>query len=122
MEILTCSVFDGYVLIHIDGSWPSQPNKLIEEIYNFWEKAQQNNLLLDLREMQGKPTLAGDYFDAKVFEEIGFKNICKIAVIDQIKRKDDNDFFELTASNRGLKFRFFYENEQKAIDWLRTQE
>ena len=113
---------DDFTKILIKGIWPSgQPTKIFNEIYAVWEKNGKKKILVDIRTIQDNPSITSDYFDAGASFASGFWQIPKIAVLDQIERKKSNSFFELTASNRGLRFRFFYIDEQKAIDWLMSK-
>ena len=116
---LTHNICDNYVHICIKGIWPKhEAKKIIADLYNIWEKNQKDFLLIDIRKMQDKPTVITDYYNAEIFAATGFIKIYRIAVLDQPERKEANKFFETTAFNRGLRFRFFYESEQEAIDWL----
>jgi hypothetical protein len=72
--------------------------------------------------MEGTPSVVGDYYDVKHFAEAGFHRIRRIAVLDDLNRQEASDFFETTAVNRGLRFRFFYADEQEAISWLLSKE
>ena len=116
---LTCVVFEGYVRILVDGVWPSDdPRRILVDIYDTWAKHRERALLLDLRHMRDFPTVFGDYKTVDLFVNVGFGEIGPIAVLDTPDREEENKFLETTAFNRGVSFRFFYDNEQEAINWL----
>ena len=104
--------------IRVIGRWPSRkPERIISDIFNLWKEYKQP-VLIDIRRMEDAPGILGDYQNAERFADAGFGRLGRIAVLDNQERRDANDFFETTASNRGLKFRFFYAKEQEAIAWL----
>ena len=72
--------------------------------------------------MEDSPDVIGDYDNVKLFINAGFNLIPRIAVLDNEGRRQANDFFETAAHNRGLRFRFFYADEQEAINWLLAKE
>ena len=111
----------GTPRIIVDGSWPSKPGKLIEDIRNLWTRQPGKQLILDIRSMEGPSTIVGDYEDVKRFFDAGFRKLGKVAILDKLYRQKDNDFFEIAANNRGLNFRFFYGDEKDAIDWLNLE-
>ncbi len=116
---LTCVAFEGYVRIRVDGIWPSDtPQSAIADIYDVWAKTRQPALLLDIRHMRDIPTVFRDYENVKLFAIAGFGKIYTIAVLDRMDREAANKFFEDAAHNQGLRFQFFYANEQEAINWL----
>lgn len=108
-----------FIEICISGEWPSSfHEKIFSEIYSIWKKHNKSKLLINIQKMDDEPSFAGDFFSAKDFCNSDLRHIPKIAIYDQIKRRKANDFFELTASNRGLKINFFYNDKQEAFDWL----
>ena len=118
---LTCVVFEGYVRIRVDGSWPSDKSRsAMVDIYDTWAKHRERALLLDLRDMQDIPSVLDDYKNAELLVNVGWREIGPIAVLDTLEREEANNFLETTASNRGLRiqFQFFYASEQEAINWL----
>ena len=72
--------------------------------------------------MQGPSHVGGDYFDVETSFICGYWRISKIAVLDNVDRKENNSFFQLTAKNRGLNYNFFYHDEREAITWLIDSE
>jgi hypothetical protein len=120
---LTCSSAEDYVNILVDGTWPAErPEEIIVDMYNLWAKHHQRNLLIDVRNMEETPSVVRDYHNVSHFAEANFHRIRRIAVLDNLNRQKANDFFETTAANRGLRFRFFYADEQEAISWLLSEE
>jgi hypothetical protein len=116
---LTCSLEKDHVRIRMDGAWPDKkPEEVIAAIHALWEKHHKRHLLIDIRNMSNTPSVTSDYYEAKHFVKTGFIFVGRIGVLDNLDRKEANDFFETTAANRGLRFRFFYTDEQEAIDWL----
>jgi hypothetical protein len=110
--------YDLYLLIKIEGEWPrNDAERIIDEIRNSYVKHGKKFLLIDIREMTSDESVIGDYMEAKTFFKKEFWKVHKIAVLDNISRKTANEFFETTASNRGLRFKFFY-NEKDSIEWL----
>ena len=108
----------GCLQLRIGGTWPHKNSRsIITDIFNIWEK-HQKPMLLDMRGMEGSPSILGDYLDAEGFEVVGFGRVGRIAVLDNPERRKANDFFETAAHNRGLTFHFFYADEQEAIAWL----
>jgi hypothetical protein len=109
------SVVQGCLRIRVSGAWPSgRSDEIISEIFSLWEK-HQKPLLIDLRDMEDSPSIFSDYFDAKQFATAGFRSAGLIAVLDNPDRREANTFFETTAHNRGLRFAFFYSDEEEAI-------
>ena len=121
---LTCDWAEDCLRIRVDGEWPaSNPKDIIAEIYDLWvTHSGKRGLLLDIRNMQDTPTVLGDYQHAALFAEAGFIQIGQIAVLDNSNRKEANNFFESTAFNRGQRFRFFYVDEQQALNWILPME
>ena len=116
------SLADNYVHVRVSGTWPKQaPETIVAEIYAYWEQGHRQNLLIDIRKLLVDPTIAGDFEGVKRFMTAGYSRITRIAVNDIPARKRTNDFFEITAENRGMTFRFFYEDEQAAIYEARRQ-
>lgn len=116
---LTCSSGEGYLRIRVDGTWPrGNPAGFMTDMLNLWAKHQRRPLLIDIRSMEDRPSVFEDYENAKRFAYAGFGQLPRIAVLDNLDRREANDFFENTAYNRGLGFRFFYTDEQDAINWL----
>ena len=116
---LTCSSTEDYLRVRIDGTWPSEkPEGIISDIFNHWAKHHDIALFIDIRKMKGTPSVLGDYKEAEVFADTGFCQVGRIAVLDKLGRREADNFFEATAFNRGLQFKFFYGDEQEAIDWL----
>ena len=116
---LTCVVFEGYVRILVDGVWPSDdPRRILVNIYDTWAKHRERALILNLRHMRDFPNVFDDYNTVDDFVNVGFREIGPIAVLDTLDREEANKFFETTAFNRGVTFRFFYDSEQEAINWL----
>jgi len=121
--VLTCSSTEGYLRIRVSGIWPSKkPEDIIADIYNLWTEHQNQPLMIDIRIMEDSPSVFSDYENAKLFANAGFYLIKRIAVLDDVGRREANNFFETTAHNRGMRFRFFYSDEQEAISWLLTKE
>ena len=119
---LQSSPFDDYLLVRIEGAWPrGEPKKFISDIVDLSDKHPDLALLIDVRAMKATASMADDYFDAKRMADAGFGRLGRIAVLDILARKEANDFFETTAFNRGLTARFFYSDEQEAIDWLLSE-
>lgn len=111
--------FDNYLYIIIWGEWmPDNSDAIIDEIFNLIVVHGKPSLLIDIRKMTGGSSVVEDFNDAKRFFELEFWRLNKIAVLDKIDRKKENDFFETAAANRGVRFIFFYEDKQEAIDWL----
>ncbi len=116
--ILRCSSASGCLRISVDGSWPSKPENIIEDIRNLWTRQPGQQLILDIRSMEGPPSIVGDFEDVNHFIDAGFRKLGRVAILDKPDREKDNDFFETAANNRGLSFRFFYGDEKDAINWL----
>jgi hypothetical protein len=103
----------------IDGSWPTDnPKDIITDIHNLWSKQQGQHLILDLRSMEGSPSISDDFEDVHIFIDVGFRRLGRVAILDKPSRREANGFFETVAYNRGLDFRFFYGDEKDAINWL----
>lgn len=116
---LTCQLARDHLRITVTGTWPSNTSKdIITGMHACWLEHQKRPLLIDIRSMRDKPTVVGDFRLAELFADTGFSLIGRIAVLDSEDRREANDFFETTAYNRGLTFRFFYADEQEAISWL----
>jgi hypothetical protein len=90
-------------------------------MFGIWEKYQKPTLL-DIRDMEDTPTVLLDYEEAKQFASVGFRRVGRIAVLDTPERRESNDFFETTSQNRGLRFVFFYSDEEEAITWLLSRD
>ena len=120
---IQCSESENHVRIFVDGTWPADnPEKIIIEMYDFWAKHQKPYLLIDIRNMEDKPSVLSDYEDAERFAKNRFYLVRRVAVLDNQNRKESNDFFETTAANRGLRIKFFYTAESDAINWLISGE
>ena len=112
------SLDQGCLRIRISGAWPAgRAESIMVDILSIWEKHQMP-ILLDIRDMEDTPAVYRDYEDVKQLANIGFRRVGRIAVLDIPERYEANDFFETTARNRGLRFRFFYSNDEEAIAWL----
>ena len=121
--VLTCPSTEGYLRICVSGIWPSRKAEdIIADIHNLWTEHQDQPLMIDIRSMEDSPSVFSDYENAKLFAADGFYLIRRIAVLDNVDRREANNFFETTAHNRGIRFRFFYADEQEAISWLLTKE
>jgi hypothetical protein len=57
--------------------------------------------------MKNTPTVLSDYQNDAHFIKADFHRVRRIAVLDDLNRQAANQFFESTAANRGLRFRFF---------------
>ena len=90
-------------------------------VFSIW-KQNQKPLLMDIRDMEDSPSILGDYLGVERLADAGFRQLGRIAVLDNQERHDADDFFETTALNRGLQFRFFYADEKEAIAWLTHQK
>ena len=118
-----CMPAEDHLRICITGAWPSKkPDDIMADIHALWTEHQSKPLLIDMRNMEDNPAVLSDYENAKRFEKAGYRRIGRIAVLDREDRCEANDFFETTALNRGLGFRFFYGDEQEAISWILTKE
>ena len=116
---LKCSPLDNYILIRIEGTWtPENGQDIINDIYNLTVKHNSLPLLLDILDMESDPSVMTDYDDVQGFVDTGFRFIDHIAVLDNIIHKDNNDFFENAAYNRGITIRFFYSGKEEALKWL----
>ena len=112
------SFIQGCLRIRVTGTWPSQKvEEVISDMFSLWE-LNQKPILIDIRGMTDTPSVLRDYLSAEQFAKAGFRRVGRVAVLDNPERHDANDFFETTAHNRGLTFRFFYAGEQEAIEWL----
>ena len=119
---LAHSLYQGCLRIRISGAWPAgRAEDIIAEMFSIWEK-HQKPLIIDIRDMEDTPSVFIDYEEAKQFASIGFQRAGRIAVLDNPERRKANDFFETTAYNRGLRFIFFYSDEDEAIAWLLSEE
>ena len=120
---LTGTLSEGYLRIQIEGEWPREkPEDIINGIRGLSAQHSDLTLLIDIRNMGSSESVAGDYYEARLFQDAGFWKFGMIAVLDNLNRKEANNFFETTAHNRGLRFRFFYADEQEAINWLLSKE
>ncbi|MFC1669067.1 hypothetical protein ACFL20_01640 [Spirochaetota bacterium] len=118
---LTSIISKEYVLIKIEGTWPTQKNDvndLITQIYDIWEKEKKKYALIDIENIHDTPSIVSDYYTAKLFVDAGFRNINKIAVLDKIQRQKANRFFETTSTNQGMQLHFFYSGKEEAINWF----
>jgi hypothetical protein len=114
---------DNILQIIVTGTWPTEdPESIITDILNHYHEHQNSLILIDIREMESTPTIFGDYEEVSLFVKAGFRRVGRIAVLDNWGRKDSNDFFETTALNHGLNFRFFYKDEQEVSNWLIGKE
>ena len=105
---LTCSSAEDYVSIRVDGAWPAERSEdIIVGMHNLWAKHHKRGLLIDIRNMEDTPSVFSDYENAARFAEADFQRVRRIAVLDDLNRQAANQFFESTAANRGLRFRFF---------------
>lgn len=113
------SIISGDCLkIRITGAWPHEcPDRILAEIKQLWEN-DQHPLLLDIRELIDDPTVIQDYELAKLMSEQKFWDIGPIAFLDTTERTSANHFLETTANNRALQIKFFYTEEQAAVNWL----
>jgi len=78
--------------------------------------------MIDLRQMTTSVSVLADYQAAEFFYQERFSQIEKIAIIESKEYQLSNDFFETTAFNRGLRFKFFYHEESEAIEWLNEED
>lgn len=117
-HFLHCVPHDTFINIRIKGVWERKNSQdIIKEMFDLSEKHKGLPLLIDIRVMESEPSAASDFFDVQKFADAHFRDLGRIAVLDTMKRKDENDFFETAAHNRGLQFRFFYSSEE-ALIWL----
>ena len=109
----------GCLRIRVEGTWPYEKQEhIMGDILALWEANNKPPVYIDIRSMEDTPSILGDYEVAERLSEFGFWRMGRIAVLDSPSRRSANDFFETTTYNRGLCFRFFYDNEQEAVDWL----
>lgn len=112
----------NYLKVLLKGVFPRIDSEvIIKSIRESLEKHEKSRLLIDLRQMTTSISVLADYQAAEYFYQEKFTQIEKIAVIDREEYRLSNDFFETTAFNRGLKFKFFYEDESDAIAWLNEE-
>ena len=117
--LLKKSIYANYLQINVEGTWPwESPANIIEEIFDLSREHKNLALLIDLRKMKSTPSVVSDYFEVEKFAAAGFSKIGFIAVLDILERKESSEFFETTASNRGMNFRFFYSDIDEAVSWL----
>jgi hypothetical protein len=108
--------------MRITGTWPAgRVDKIIADMFSIWEKYEKP-LLIDLRDLEDTPSIFRDYEEAKQFARVGFWRAGRIAVLDTPKRRKANDFLETAANNRGVRFVFFYSDEEEAIARLLSEE
>jgi hypothetical protein len=119
---LSFSEIDDYLLVRIEGTWPrGQPKKIINDVADLSYRHPGLPLLIDIRSMETRELIGQDFFEVKLMAEAGFWRFGRIAVLDILTQQKSNDFFETIAFNRGLTVRFFYSDEQDAIDWLLSE-
>lgn len=109
--------------VRVDGDWPrGDARELLGDIVRVWAESGSAHgrlpVLIDLRAMQDSPTVTEDYHYAGQFAAAGFRQLGGVAFLDRPDRREANDFFETASFNRGLTFRFFYDEESDAIEWL----
>jgi hypothetical protein len=118
---LEYSLVRGCLRIRISGAWPAgRAEDIIAEMFSIWEK-HQKPLIIDIRDMEDTPSVFRDYEEVGQFASVGFWRVGRIAVLDSPERRKANDFFETTAYNRGLRFAFFYSDEDEAVAWLLSE-
>jgi hypothetical protein len=107
-----------YLMVRISGEWLlEESDGSINEIHNLYLQ-HKIPMLLDVREMTSRTTVTDDYYDVKKFSNKGLGTLVRVAILDNLDRKEQNDFFVTTAQNRGLAINIFYSGELEAVDWL----
>ena len=76
-------------------------------------------LLIDFRLVDGTPTVHQSYEAGSQLEERGFRREIAVAILDREEFREQNEFYELVAQNRGFQVRHFYTRED-ALAWLRA--
>jgi len=117
---LSSSEDNGVVRVVLTGVWPkADPDNLLVEIINEWDKGSHSNVLLcDLRMVEHAPNVGSDAAMSHCFARAGFNRIRKVAVLDHICHKAVDEVCELLISNRGCDIKFFFEENQDVYDWL----
>jgi len=119
MEVIPDSRFH---YIRFSGVWGKDTAKpfINEAVKSFFESGRKYTLV-DMRKQEQKTNPFYDYYSIQEMYEAKVYKIRKIAVLDSLVRKEDNDFFELTAQNHNINIRFFY-SEDEAIRWLTNED
>jgi len=120
---LACSHTEEHVRVTVSGTWEStDAREIFARILQEWQQYRTPALLIDTRTLMDTPKPLEDYENVKELVTAGFAVVQKIAVLDQGARRRTNDLFSLFANNRGLHLRFFYGDEQEALDWIEMKE
>ncbi len=90
----------------------------IRTIKKIWTENGKLPMLLNVSEFELSSNTIDDYNIAKAMEAAAFYELKRIAVLDRLSRKAQNDFLETAASNRGVYIKFFYSNKVGAIEWI----
>jgi hypothetical protein len=75
--------------------------------------------LLDVRNVKGNMSLTDLYTLAKTFNEMGFNEKHRLAVLHRYEAGERAEMFAMFASSRGWNVRAF-ENYEQAIEWFST--
>ena len=108
-----------YVYVTLSGEWDvKEAGKNVREGMEQTAKFGKSKILVDTRALAVVTTRADDYFQV---EELLMQGLYKwkVAVLGKPERKEAYGFYELAASNRGLRLKFFLE-ESEAVAWLRS--
>jgi membrane-associated protease RseP (regulator of RpoE activity) len=118
----TVSAIDdgGYVLVRHEGKLTRQEfEESTVSTRNILAEHQWNKLLIDLRGVANRVSIADVYFiiefDLRVFPSV------IIGVVFPPERKEDGRFADTVAENRGVKLKSFVEYEQ-AVAWLNEKQ
>jgi hypothetical protein len=107
-----------FLHLRFSGVWGKDTVKpFVNEAVKIFFQSQHKLVLVDMRQQEQKSNPFNDYYSIQEMYQAKVFKARKIAVIDSLERKEDNDFFELIAQNHNINIRFFY-SEDKAVRWL----
>jgi len=73
---------------------------------------------IDFRRVDGALKRVDQYQGGSSLADRGFRRDAVIAFVDRHGFADDNQFYELVATNRGFLMKHFYDSDE-AVAWLR---
>jgi hypothetical protein len=118
---LDIQVLPDCLHIVLTGLWsPSTGPQIIRDVRDACAETGRSRILFDLREhVSDSDTLSEFQLAKDVAHESWKARVERVAVLSRPELREQDAFFELVASNRGMTIRYFYDLDE-AVRWLKA--
>ena len=108
----------NYLYILVSGELDSITDQEIDnKIKLECEKHERRKVLIDIRECSSRLSFLDNYVAATSYRQRMGAYISAIAIVDSTQHKENSEVFELAATNKGARLKFFTSTVE-ADKWL----